>query len=68
MISIDGRGRLINLDLARDRNNVYSCMSVRTVSCNVQRAFELHTNKPPHITGHMAIYVDSAAAQAQKSP
>jgi len=32
MITVDGRGRLIDLDLARDRDDVGARRSVRTVS------------------------------------
>ena len=62
MITVDAGGRLIDLDLARDRNDVGARMSVRTVSCGVRRVFELHANKPLHITGNMAIYVDPVTA------
>lgn len=62
MITVDGSGRLIDLDLARDRNDVGARMSVRTVSCDVQKNLELHANQPLHISGNMAIYVDSVTA------
>jgi len=39
MITINGSGRLIDLDLARDRDDVGARVSVRTVSCDVQRGF-----------------------------
>jgi len=32
MITVDGRGRLIDLDLARDRDDISARRSVRTVS------------------------------------
>ena len=44
MITIDGGGRLIDLDLARDRNEVGARRSVRTVGFRVRRAVELHTS------------------------
>ena len=62
MITVDGSGRLIDLDLARDRNDVGARMSVRMVSCDVQKNLELHANQSLHISGNMAIYVDSVAA------
>ena len=39
MITVDGGGRFIDLDLARDRDDVGARMSVRTVSCGVRRGF-----------------------------
>ena len=39
MITVDGGGRLIDLDLARDRDNVGARLSVRTVGYSVWRGF-----------------------------
>ena len=68
MISMDGGGRLIDFDLARDRDETDTRMSIRTVSRNVRRNFETRTSYPPRSEGHMAIYVDSVVVPTQKGP
>ena len=37
MITVDGCGRLIDLDLARDRDDIGARQCVRTVSCDVRK-------------------------------
>lgn len=39
MITADGRGRLIDLDLAQDRNGVGVQQCSRAVSCDVRKGF-----------------------------
>ena len=44
MITVDGKGRLIDLDMARDRDDVGAWLTVRTVSPAPKTDFRLQTN------------------------
>lgn len=66
MITVNGEGRLIDLDLARDVN---ARRSGQVVSCHTfESTPEPQTNLSLHIKGHMAIYVNPVTHLAWKGP
>lgn len=58
MITVDGCGCLIDLDLAQDQDDGGTQQGIRTVSCEFWKGSWAPCQLIPCIKGHMAIYVN----------
>jgi len=66
MITVNGQGRLIDFDLAREENYSGARRTIRTVRLLVSMCLGRLANEFLNVAGYVAVYVHSAAVYTWK--